>query len=55
MKISEIIDKPIPELNKYEFTRLMKDDDLFAAIPTHHIWLQESWGMLDNFVKNSKK
>lgn len=53
-KIMDIVDKPIPELNKMKFTQLLSQDKMFSAIDNHLVWMGESFAILDTFGKNNK-
>jgi DNA polymerase-1 len=54
-RIMDIIDKPVPELNKMKFTQLLSEDKMFGAIENHLVWMGESFGVLDMISKNNKK
>ena len=54
MRIMDIMKKSVPELNKMRFTQLLAEDKMTSAISNHLVWLGESFGVLDSFVKNRK-
>ena len=50
LRIEEIINKPVPKIDKITFTKLITEDKMWANIPNYHIWLQETFGKLNSFV-----
>lgn len=53
IKIQDIIDKKVEITNAYEFTALLKKYKLFSVFRNHHIWLKETFDILDFYVKQS--
>lgn len=50
LRIEEIINKPVPKIDKITFTKLITEDKMWNNIPNYHIWLQETFGKLNSFV-----
>lgn len=51
LRIEEIINKPIPKIDKLGFTKLITEDKMWSNIPNYMIWLNETWGKLNSFVE----
>jgi DNA polymerase-1 len=52
LKIKEILDNPIPRLNRFELIRQMSGDNLTNTIQNLPNWLNEVWSKLNNFVRD---
>ena len=52
-KIFDHVDRPVSELNKFEFSKKFAEDQLWAAFPNHHNWLMETWTVLNNYAITS--
>lgn len=52
LHIKDVINQPIPKLNKFEFIRLITADKLWNNIPNYGNWLTECYQKLDYFIKN---
>lgn len=51
LRVNEIVDGNSTRLNRFEFSKLITEDKIWNNIPNYQIWLSESFGKLDNFVK----
>jgi len=51
LRIEEIINKPVPKIDKMGFTKLITEDKMWANIPNYHIWLNQCFGKLNSFVQ----
>lgn len=51
LRVDEIIDSNTTRLNRFEFSKLVTEDKIWNNLPNYQIWLSESFGKLDNFVK----
>lgn len=52
-RIQDTLTKPVAPTNVYKFTEIMKKYKLFAVFNNHHVWLKETFGILDVFVKQN--
>jgi len=50
LRIEEIIQKPIPQINKLAFSRLINEDKMWNNLPNYMVWLNETWGKVNSFV-----
>ena len=50
LHIKEVLDNPLPKLNRFEFSKLMTQDKLWNNIPNYGSWLTECFQKLDNLV-----
>jgi len=48
--IRDISEKQIPKINKTEFLKLLINDSLQDSIPNPHVWLAETFTILNSFV-----
>jgi 5'-3' exonuclease len=51
LRIEEIVDKPIPKIDKMGFTRLITEDKMWSNLPNYHIWLNDCFGKLNSFIQ----
>ena len=51
LRINEILDKPIKKMDRFGFSKLITEDKMWNNIPNYQIWLNESFGKLDTFVR----
>jgi len=50
LRIEEILEKPIPHLNKLAFSKLINEDKMWNNLPNYIVWLNETWGRVNSFV-----
>lgn len=50
LRIEEIINKPIPKINKLAFSKLINEDKMWNNLPNYIVWLNETWGKVNSFV-----
>lgn len=51
LRIEEIINKPVPKLDKVGFSKLITEDKMWNNIPNYMVWLSECYGKLNSFVE----
>jgi 5'-3' exonuclease len=51
LRIEEIINKPIPRIDKMGFSKLITEDKMWNNLPNYMVWLNETWGKLNSFVE----
>ena len=51
IKIQDIVARDVKPSNVFEFTKLLKKYNLFSVFKAHHIWLKETFEILDHFTK----
>ena len=51
LHIKEVVDQPIPKLNRFELVRQMSSDNLTNTIPNLNRWTSDCFEKLNNFVK----
>jgi len=49
--VMDILNNPVPKMNRIEFSKLITEDRMWNNIPNYQIWLNEVFGKLNNFVK----
>jgi 5'-3' exonuclease len=54
LNINDILSKPITKLNRYEFIKLINEDQMKNNLQNYNIWLNEVWTRLDNFASVKK-
>ena len=52
LHVKEVMDNPIPKLNRFELTRQMASDNLTNTIPNLNYWVNECFNKLNGFVRN---
>jgi hypothetical protein len=52
LHIKEVIDNPIPRLNRFEFIKQTGSDNLTNTIPNVNTWLNECFSKLNNFIRD---
>ena len=52
LHVKEVIDKPIPKLNRFELMRQMSSDNLTNTIYNLPNWMNEVWSKLNNFIRD---
>ena len=52
LHIKEVLDNPIPKLNRFELVRQMSSDNLTNTIPNLPNWINECFNKLNNFVRD---
>lgn len=50
LRIEEIVNKPVPKIDKMGFTKLITEDKMWANIPNYMVWLNDCFGKLNSFV-----
>lgn len=50
LRIEEIIQKPIPHINKLAFSKLINEDKMWSCLPNYSVWLTETWCKVNSFV-----
>lgn len=50
LRIEEVIQKPVPRIDKMSFSKLITEDKMWSNIPNYMVWLNETWGKLNSFV-----
>lgn len=53
LHVKEILDGPIPKLQKFYLSKLINEDKLWNSIPNYLTWTNEAFGKLDAFVQMS--
>jgi len=51
LRIEEIINKPVPKIDKMSFSKLITEDKMWSNIPNYMYWLNECFGKLNSFVE----
>jgi DNA polymerase-1 len=51
LRIEEIVNKPIPTIDKVSFIKLITEDKMWSNIPNYYGWLQDTFGKLNSFVR----
>lgn len=52
LHISEVLNNPIPRLNRFELAKLMGQDAMTNNIPSFPIWVEECFSKLNNFIRD---
>jgi hypothetical protein len=52
LKIIDILNSPISQLNKVEFMRMLAKDRIENSIPNFNVWLSETCGLLEIAARN---
>jgi 5'-3' exonuclease len=52
LHIKEVIDQPIPKLNRFELVRQTSSDNLTNTIPNINRWMSECFDKLNNFIRD---
>ncbi len=52
LHIKEIVDNPIPKLNRFELIKQMSSDNLTNVIQNLPNWMNEVWSKLNNFIRD---
>lgn len=52
LHIKEVVDNPIPKLNRFELAKLIGEDQIHNNIPNFPSWVNECFSKLNNFVKD---
>ena len=50
LRIEEIMQKPVPRINKLAFSKLINEDKMWNNLPNYNVWLSETWGKVNSFV-----
>jgi len=50
LRIEEIINKSVPQINKLTFSKLINEDKMWNNLPNYMVWLNETWGKVNSFV-----
>lgn len=50
LRIEEVIQKPVPKIDKMSFSKLITEDKMWSNLPNYMVWLNETWGKLNSFV-----
>jgi 5'-3' exonuclease len=50
LRIEEIVQKPVPRINKLAFSKLINEDKMWSNLPNYNVWLSETWGKINSFV-----
>lgn len=50
LRIEEIMQKPVPRINKMAFSKLINEDKMWNNLPNYNVWLSETWGKVNSFV-----
>ena len=51
LRIQEVLDKPVPKLNKMEFVRLVGVDGMRDSLQNCGVWVGEVWGRFHSFMQ----
>jgi hypothetical protein len=51
LRINEILDVPVKKLDRFSFSKLITEDKMWNNIPNYQVWLNESFGKLETFVR----
>jgi 5'-3' exonuclease len=52
LHIKEILDNPIPKLQRLAFYQMLAEDKLLNTIPNNRIWVNECFQRLDGFIRD---
>ena len=52
LHVKEILDNPIPKLNRFELAKLIGEDKVTNNIPNFPNWVNECFSKLNNFIKD---
>ena len=52
LHVKEVLDNPIPKLNRFELSRLIGEDKLTNSIQNFPLWLNECFNKLNSFVRD---
>ena len=52
LHVKEVLDNPIPKLNRFELVRMIGEDKSTNAIPNFPNWVNECFGKLNNFIRD---
>ena len=58
LKINNIVNGKIPELNKMIFQKMFIEDRMYGALPNMDSWILQTWTQLNRYAKinnNGKK
>lgn len=55
MKIKELIDRPIKQMNKLELSLLSNRDKLYSAMPNFRQWIDSTFNLMNSFTFKQKK
>jgi DNA polymerase-1 len=50
LRIEEIIQKPVPRINKMAFSKLINEDKMWNNIPNYTVWLNETYSRINSFI-----
>jgi 5'-3' exonuclease len=50
INIQECVSKPIQKIKMIDITRRMTEDGIHNNMPNYHIWLRETFSILDHFA-----
>ena len=52
LHVKEVLDNPIPKLNRFELVKMIGEDKVTNTIPNFPNWLNECFDKLNNFVRD---
>jgi DNA polymerase-1 len=52
LHIKEVLDNPIPKMNKFELAKMIGSDKLYNNIPDFPRWCRECFDKLNNFIRD---
>ena len=50
LRINEILEKPVPKLDRFGFSKLLVEDCMQNNFPNSMIWLNEVFGKINSMV-----
>jgi len=50
LKINDIIERPVPTLNNFEFSKMIYEDCMFNVFENYNSWLNETWASINSLI-----
>lgn len=51
LHVKDVLDKPLPKLNRFQLAKMIAEDKLWNNIPNYQSWVNECFQKLDSFIK----
>jgi 5'-3' exonuclease len=51
LHVKDVLDKPLPKLNRFQLGKMIAEDKLWNNIPNYPTWINECFQKLDSFIK----
>jgi DNA polymerase-1 len=51
LHVKDVLDKPLPKLNRFQLGKMIAEDKLWNNIPNYQSWVNECFQKLDSFIK----